>query len=138
MGYDVSGTWLDLFAYLDYFCFPSIYCAFLKSSTLNEISNVSLDQMKTSPSSKFQPHLFSQKGFFFLSIRLLIMGEEISPQSVVQTCPYVMDVKFILPPRVDEQEHLLFGSSGRPVLFEVLTRSIAEASRVIFLQKKKT
>lgn len=48
----------------------------------------------------------------------------------------VMDIKLILLPNVDEQEHLLFGSSGRPVLFEVLTRSIAEASGVIFLQKE--
>lgn len=47
----------------------------------------------------------------------------------------VMDIKLILLPSVDEQEHHLFGSSGRPMLFEVLTRSIAEASGVIFLQK---
>lgn len=51
-------------------------------------------------------------------------------------CVCVMDIKLILPLSVDEQEHLLFGSSGRRVLFEVLTRSIAEASGVIFLGKE--
>lgn len=48
----------------------------------------------------------------------------------------VMDIKLILPPSVDEQEHLLCGSPERPVLLEVLTRSIAEASGVLFLQKE--
>lgn len=47
-----------------------------------------------------------------------------------------VDIKLILPSSVDEQEHLLFGSSGRPVPLEVLTRSITEASGVIFLQKE--
>lgn len=48
----------------------------------------------------------------------------------------VMDIKLVLPPSVDEQEHLLFASSGRLVLFEVLTRTIAEAGGVIFLRKE--
>lgn len=47
----------------------------------------------------------------------------------------MVDIRLILPPSVDEQEHLLFGSSGRRLLLEVLRRSIAEASKVIFLQK---
>lgn len=40
----------------------------------------------------------------------------------------MMDIKLILPPSVDEQKHLLFGSSGRPVLFCALGSADKEHS----------
>lgn len=89
----------------------------------------------------FSPTFSHRKAFFFLSIYLSIMGNRSShnlwyKRIYMNRGLCVMDIKLILPPSVDEQEHLVFGSSERPVLFEVLTRSIAEASGVIFLQKE--
>lgn len=127
MEFDMSVTWLGLsfcifglllisFCSLCFFWNPAHWMRSLVKWIIrpNEDSHFTILKISAPP---------FLREMLFLSFNSLTIMDNKSPHSLWYKCinmdraVHVMDIKLILPPSVDEQEHLLLGSSGRPVLF---------------------